>query len=146
MLFWCWSSVYNAGPTSNQHWFNCSLVFAAIIQYITENKWDTFFLLHYVCVCYSLTMERRDLPGALPWPPLCLPGPGMTWPPHPSPHVPGTASCPPWDSPRVWGYYTGPCQRTWSTSGVTVCQPHPWAEPLLIYVSIDLYLYVFCLI
>ena len=53
MLFWCWSSVYDAGPTSNQHWFNCSLVFATIIQYITENKWILFFTTLCLCVLQS---------------------------------------------------------------------------------------------
>ena len=31
MLFWCWASVADAGPTSNQHWFDALGYHAALI-------------------------------------------------------------------------------------------------------------------
>ena len=69
MLVWCWSSVYNAGPTSNQHWLKI-LCFLSCCPWLGTFHAEWSFIAIPIPFRPTTLSESKHLAGK-PCPSIC---------------------------------------------------------------------------
>ena len=66
MLFWCWPTVYDVGPTSKQHWINILYCWDACIALHRQTAVTTYLLTKQLLLfarhtCTSRAVHTRDV-------------------------------------------------------------------------------------